>query len=324
MSDLSLQAQTNLIEFTKGLIAKGIGVFHDRYGCTKIEIGHGVLRNRLDQIKHYYLVSQDESKTAIMNYGIDKNTYQESKHPDKNTLLSIGTFDTHNHSKQSRGHLITVPVPLTNDSFCTDRCNPPKGGASFRCRFPDEIIIDLDLLNRVPFEVHRLGLGEFIGIYYSIIDYSKSRNKPLPVKLLDYISDLSTVMSKHINENEQNIFLRYLGSGLVLKCCIMRQANDHEIGCCGDHMIASVLEDEHQLPHGQAVFYGALMLAMLFPEWERFDLQKKKLIEIGKTASLFDPEFLQIVNRTPNLIENAIRSRPSRLTMLRNVLNNKF
>ena len=319
MSDLSPQAQTKLIKFTKDLIIKGSGIFHDGFKRTKIEIGKDILRNRIDKLEDCYLVTQDESKTAIMNYGIDKFNFLELSNPDKKTILSIGTFDAHNQSKQHKGYLITVPLPLTNDSFCTDRCNPPKGDASFRCRFPDEIIIDLDFLSQVPFEVHLLGLGEFIGIYYSIIDYSKSRNMPVPINLLEFISDLFNKMIKLIIENEQEIFLIYLSAGLALKCCIMRQANDHEIGCGGDHMIADVLEENYKLSHGQAVLYGAIIMASLFPEWKQFGLSEEDLIKFGSTTALLDLALFYEIKQTSSLINKAISHRPKRVTLLQDI-----
>ena len=124
--------------------------------------------------------------------------------------------------------------------------------------------------------------------------------------------------------SDYDALLRHLSAGLILKCCVMYTALDHEIGCGGDHMIGNFLEKRHKLPHGQSVFYGAILVAMLFPEWAKFGLSEEDLLKSGLNTSLLDLEVFKIILQTISLINKAVSSRPERMTVLRDIKAEKM
>lgn len=316
-----ISQEHTLISTAEELLATGSVTMRDCSRDIPVIMGEDVLSQRLHALESFRLFADQKSRSILEN-----PKYFAEKHKDKininaTTILSLGSFPVHNRAKGEAGHLITVPVPLTNDSFCTDRCNHLGGGGSYPCRGVDEILIDLGILRAVDRHWNLLGWGELISLYYSILDYAHSRKIRIPADLLLYISQLGARLLGFQSVNDNDAFLRHLSTGLILKCYVMYTARDHEIGCGGDHMIGYILEKHYRLPHGKAVFYGAVMMASLFPEWAQFGLTQNELIEIGLSAALLDLELFEEIKRTPNLIEKAIDTRPERMTLLRELSN---
>jgi glycerol dehydrogenase-like iron-containing ADH family enzyme len=287
---IGISEEHSLISTAEKLLATGTVTISDGSRDLMVIMGDGVLSQRLHALESFRLLSDQKNRSILDNPQIfaEKNLHKiKSK---ATTVISLGSFPVHNRAKGQQGHLIVVPVPLTNDSFCTNRCNHPNRVDSYPCQSPDEILIDLEILKAVDLQYNLLGWGEFISLYYSILDYSFSRKLRIPADLLFYISRLGTKLLGLHTMSDYDALLRHLSAGLILKCCVMYTALDHEIGCGGDHMIGNFLEKRYKLPHGQAVFYGAVLMAMLFPEWAKFGLSEEDLLKSGLNTSLLDLE----------------------------------
>lgn len=316
--------QQEIIDFTEALINHQSGVFP--FPATSgslftVRKGPGMLNQRMEKLDSFRLLIGDEVEKLVMEGKYLDGQYLWKNHPDSDIVIAIGAFSVQNQAKGLGKYVITVPVPLTNDAFCTNRRSSKPSQASTTCAYPKEIIIDLDLLKSVDPSLNLLGVGELLSFYYSILDYSLSRNKDIPLQILYYLSKLSRELCDAIRGGEQERIVEILSAGLIMKCCVMTQNGDHQIGCCGDHLLGHHIAQHYQLPHGKAVFYGALIMASLFPEWGKYGLDETRLTEIGLETGLIDPVLLLEIKKLPGLLKQAIAYRPGRLTLLRKFLD---
>jgi glycerol-1-phosphate dehydrogenase [NAD(P)+] len=307
-----------LIQYADRLVNVRAGVCASALINFDVVIGEGLVNQQMNDLEDYRLLIEDHNLRLIREHNLVAIKNIEKENPDSNTIISIGSFHVHNQAKQKPKRIITIPIPLANDSFCTDRCNQKPGRSSTPCRFPDKILIDLELLCLIDRKANLLGLGELISTYYSILDYCFSRDLDVPIELLDYLSAYVKKTWLLLQNDDYQGFLRYLSAGLIMKCGLMKSNGDHEIGCGGDHMIGKFIERNYMLPHGQAVFYGAMILSLLNPQWRAFGLSAGCLQEIGKGASLFDPVIFQEIIHEPDLIQKSIATRPNRPSVLKN------
>jgi len=318
MNNESSQKFANVIAFCQKLEQSKTAVWKDRFGEYRVSFEKKALEDRaINHPGSFFFISENVER--YLDSSIRINEIENS-----NTVFSIGSFQTHNSARlycmETHKRLITIPVPLTNDSFGTNRVQFQKAQASQDSIFPVETIFDLDIFQNVPLSTNMLGVGECIGFYFSIIDYYQSRNQSIPDNILDY-----TLEKFHFFSITPQLDLRYfyqqLSINLVYKCLIMRVNEDHQIGCGIDHLIGGVLEKKIKLPHGEAVFIGGIIAFILFPEWEQFGLSMTDLVTFGKRNRWLTKD---VVDRVLDLdfrtvLTEAIVSRPNRPSMLRNL-----
>jgi len=311
------------IRFAEQLIQQSVGAWSDCYGDYKISIGDAILDQELAKLERRRVFIADylrESKLLSRYINFDGWEF--------NCLVSIGSFEMHNQAKElcwRSGHrLVTVPVPLANDSFCTNRCSNATGKPSYKCVFPYHTIVDTEILQNFPSSSNLLGLGEFVGLYSSILDYFEGRNTSPPSSLLTFIVDLFRDICGAYNSDYES-FLKKVAVSLVFKCIIMRVNEDHQIGCGIDHLIAQVLEATLQMPHGKAVYWGVCLSIALFPEWASFGMDLHTLVSNGVGIGVISLEEMGQVSGLdlPFLIESAVKTRPKRTTVLSSVLEQK-
>jgi glycerol-1-phosphate dehydrogenase [NAD(P)+] len=239
-------------------------------------------------------------------------------------ITSIGGFSVHNQGKieaqQKKVTLTTIPIPLSNDSFGTNRCSIDDNEKlpSFESVYPNKCIFFIEELSKFGIKESINGIGEYIGLYYSTIDYFMKKNTTPNNELLNFICQLfRDIINAHF-QNEK-LFLKKIILGLVLKNLVMRINNDHEIGCGIDHFFARVYERKYSFTHGKAVYLGAIVSSLLFPEWNQWGIETPTLIKNGLSLNIISiSDIHNICSQDLCLLVNeALNKRKERDSILR-------
>jgi len=304
---------THVFSFVRSLENNNKAVWTDRYGNTSVIIGKELLSELLQEWKRrpqkYVVLSTPIIKNKInipLNYMFERGSVK-----DVSKILSIGGAREHNIAKEFINNkqnkvieFITVPIPLSNDSFGTNRFSPRYGSVmtpSLESTYPSKIIIDLDILINIPVYLNIRGIGEIVGLYYSIRDYYSVRKLSPPKKAINNIEyDICRLIEAlRIRKN----WLKLLAINLIKKCFIMRVFEDHQIGAGGDHLIAYGIEHYlkstnkpfEDFSHGRLVYLGLVVMASIFPEWEYGFFSLKNLINVGKNLNLIDHKDMELL-----------------------------
>ena len=242
------------------------------------------------------------------------------------TIISIGNFYTHNEAKKfceaNSLELIICPAPLSNDSFCTNRLSKVNS-TSISCKYPKEVIIDMDLLSFFKINRNISGVGEFIGVYFSVLDYHLSRYLQPPKNLLEFLIYLIEMLTRKFNQTER--FLKQLAISLILKCYIMRIFHDYQIGCGIDHLLSNALEHYCGYNHGKAVFMSSIIANIILENKYYSNINTSELVSIGIKFGIISKEDLFLILKIGfyNIYIYAIASRPHRPTILTRLRDNE-
>lgn len=311
--------QRKLISFSEELSQKREAIWEDEYGRYAVLIGNSILDKELEVIKPRRIYYSEE----IQWNGLLDKKWAYNDH--STSIVSVGSFQSHNRARiECEKHslsLFTVPAPISNDSFCTNRCSYQFNKASQKCIFPQKTIIDLDLLmDTCPINVNALGYGEVLGLYTSVLDYCFTHSLSVPTDILRYLVHQCMIMEREF-QNNQRQFLSLLSAALVFKCLVMRINYDHQIGCGCDHSLALTLEDEMQIPHGSAVLLGVFLSLKLFPQWQEYGISISDVVSSGRKLNIIDADLIIKLNELDfsNLLAKAKRLRPNRPSLLQNV-----
>ena len=233
-------------------------------------------------------------------------------------IASIGGFQAHNEGKRLADErnmpLVTIPTQLANDSFGTNRYSlmDNEQSASIESVFPVKTVFDIPFIEDNGMEKSLWGIGEFIGLYFSIVDYSMKSNRDFGC-LLSWIVDQIQELDVLGHEKNDRQMLKKIAILLTIKCLVMRANGQHEIGCGIDHSFARCFEEDTAIPHGKAVYMGSLLANVLFPEWEQYGLSMPLLLTMGEILGITktDIHYLQSLN-LQTLIRKAVLVRPNR------------
>lgn len=285
--------------------------WHDCWGDYSVRIGDHLMLNYLGKEGCHFLVSD------FLDLEYDE--------PDSfSNIVSIGGFQVHNQGKkeaQSLNYdLTTIPIPLSNDSFGTNRYSITDNEQipSIPSNYPRYTIIDPQELEKFGICHSFNGVGEFLGLYYSIIDYALKDDLTPDEECLSYIVENIEHFIRLLKDGNDREIIRNIAIVLVIKILVMRINEDHRIGCGIDHSIARILERDYKFPHGKAVYMGCLIISFLFPEWEKWGLSFSLLKDLGHSLGFLgkeDIEFLHQIN-IEILVREAIIIRQDRKTML--------
>ena len=301
----------NIKHFICKLTNDNYAEWHDQWGDYSVQIGDYLLQHYLGKEECLFLVSDF----------LDLKYHE----PDAfSQIVSIGGFQVHNQGKKEAKSLnydlTTIPIPLSNDSFGTNRYSitDNEQSPSIRSDYPRRTIIDLQELEKFGICHSYNGVGEFLGLYYSVIDYAQKDDIAPDKECLSYIIENIEHLVYLFNDGNERETLRYIAIVLVIKILIMRINEDHRIGCGIDHSIARILEREHKYPHGKAVYIGCLIVSLLLPEWEKWGLSFSLLKDLGHSLGFLGKEDLVILHQTniEDLVQEAILIRQDRKTML--------
>lgn len=288
----------------------------DKQGSLIFSIHNHGIQNFLDNNPDTLFFVSD-----FLREKVSVPTANEKKNP--KAIGSIGVFSTHNEAKLTYPDLykVAIPAPLSNDGFCTNRCQHPGKKGSVQGVYPKEIVIDKQLLGDLPYQSSLLGFGEITGLYYSIIDYYIARDLPVHQALIDLVVQMIKTITRNYYMKKQDKVIESIALGLMLKCLIMRSNQNHEIGCSGDHLIANHLEKTHNYLHGEAVSYGAILMAHLHPDWSAYGLREEDIIRWSLDFGLIPDGTQKLFSKKSEIISNAIYTRPNRKTTLKGVID---
>lgn len=313
----------NLIDFWKILNNRGEAVWKDGAGTLDVVIAKNVV-SLVQQRSQYLVIAEDHR--FLDHLRIDTSSYSH----DVKQVISIGSNSAHNKAKQLclvKGYaLVTIPVPLSNDSFCTNRYTDFNiEGCSLPCHFPREVIIDLSLLGLVPPETNLLGLGEYLGSYCSVLDYYTVRHLPIPDELVSFLAN-SFQDAFRLQARDYQQYLYRIATLLIFKCLMMRTSMDYQVGCGIDHMLGKAFESLFNMAHGRAVFWGCLVALALFPEWEAYGISCNGLITGGRKLRWIQDTDIDLLSRMEleNLVKLAIEARPGRPSILREMTRERI
>ena len=295
----------NIKNFINKLINDSYAEWHDYWGDYSVQIGDGLLQHYLEKEGCRFLVSD----------------FLDLKHNELDAfsqIVSIGGFQVHNQGKKEgqsfNFDLTTIPIPLSNDSFGTNRYSitDNEQSPSIRSDYPRRTIIDLQELGKFGIRHSYNGVGEYLGLYYSVIDYAQKDDITPDEECLSYIIENVDHIIHLFNDGNEREMLRYI------KILIMRTNEDHRIGCGIDHSIARILEREHRFPHGKAVYMGCLIVSLLLPEWEKWGMSFSTLKNLGHSLGFLGKEDIGFLSQIDieNLVQEAIKIRQDRKTML--------
>jgi len=324
---------SSIIQFLEKLEKTNSEIWSDEIGAVKISITeHLSIDKLLNQYGTYVSIISPLLKkisNTITNIGSD----------DLNNcryVFSIGAHAEHNLAKErlfpipikKRPYLITIPVPLSNDSFFTNRSSPHLAdirSASRETIYPSETIVALNILSQLDRKLNAHGIGEWVGLYYSLRDWSTINEVSLSACFIRTIVNNTIDLWNSYHKNEK-LWLKRLAINLLLKCLVMRIAGTNDIGSGGDHLLAYALQDKietnkalkQRLSHGEYVYLGAILMAALFPEWEYDCYSLNSILQLGiETGILRIKVFNYAINMlSDEMIEHALRTRAKRLTML--------
>lgn len=303
------------ITFCLNFPHEGSVEWKDEIGSYEIVIENDFFDSRLsdDSFREIFI------SMNIQSY-LNHNNIHFRNSDESTDVLSIGSFETHNKAKYfSNSHnfrLITVPVPLTNDSFGTNRISI-LSGPSVEGDYPAKTIFDINLIDSIPFRINVLGVGEFISLFTSIIDFYSIRSPKIPDSIIMFIGEIA---SRLLSTSEQGSkkFIHLLASALLFKILIMRISPDYQIGCGVDHILAGYFEKVLKIPHGKAVYIGMLISLLLFPEWEKYGFSFSNMENYGIRIGIISPSDLDKATaiKVSDIILNACKMRPARLTKI--------
>lgn len=301
----------NIKIFINKLIDDNYAEWHDHWGDYSVQIGDGLLQQYLGKEGCRFLVSNFLDLKYNEPYAFSQ-------------IVSIGGFQVHNQGKKEAQSfnfdLTTIPIPLSNDSFGTNRYSitDNEQTPSIRCDYPRRTIIDLQELGKFGIRHSYNGVGEFLGLYYSVIDYAQKDDITPDEECLSYIIENVDHIIHLFNDGNEREMLRYIAIVLVIKILIMRINEDHRIGCGIDHSIARILERDHRFPHGKAVYMGCLIVCLLLPEWEKWGMSFSSLKNLGHSLGFWGKEDIGFLSQIDmeNLVQEAILIRQDRKTML--------
>lgn len=334
-----------VFQFGKHIQLYNEGTWRDSYGITVINMGRDIIAQFFQELRRQHKVCSillsplaKEKIIVPLNYRLDD---QHSANLD--CIVSLGGAREHNVAKElllrikkaKKLEFVTIPFPLSNDSFCTNRSSPCFDNIEIPSReatYPSKILVDFNLLESINKKYNLVGLGEIVGLYYSVRDYYSVRKLPQPHGLISKIEKSTQNLVASL-ENEKRSWLRQLAINLLIKCLLMRLAEDNRIGAGGDHLIAYalklILENQksfRNFSHGELVYLGCICMAALFPEWEYNFFSLKNLIHFGKNVGLLKIKSLRLlINALRNgLISLALQMRPNRPTILSTLLSKQI
>ncbi len=307
--------------------------FKDKYGTTELMMGTNLFQDFISLI-----IQNHDNFKLILSPLVSKIFEQYSQDISEfcnGYIISVGGANEHIAARKLMTNmppncglkLVTVPLPLSNDAFCTNRISPKENrlfDSSLSSVYPDTIIVDIGLLNEVGMNRSAAGIGEVLGLYTSIMDYYCSRNLDPPSYLIKMVNDtISGIATENITKFPE--ILLKISLGLIMKCLVMRLCNDHAIGASADHLISYSLEKQMiglktDYTHGELVFIGTIAMLVLFPEWENKIYNTQKLLGYGLKNHLIRPETLIILfDNFKQIITEAPLTRINRPTMLRDI-----
>jgi glycerol dehydrogenase-like iron-containing ADH family enzyme len=304
---ISIDALKNLVLQTQELSHKGIHSFDFKDGKKTFYCGTNALEIFI------------EKNNIIKIYSAAPIDYLPVK---GGIILSIGSTKEHNLARldsfRSGIRYATCPLPLSNDSFVTDRWGGAIDKAADIMNFPTAVILDWKICLHEGLEKNLPGVGEASGLVTSTYDYLKAHNiedsNLYWEEVKAYVNRLFYLWQSGSSDESRIIAL---GAVLSFKGLLMRLCADNSIGASCDHMISYFLQASgFQLPHGVLVFMGVLISLMAIDEG-LCDFY----LRIGRNIGLIHESDIILLLKLDfhNLFQESAQLRPLRKTFIRDI-----
>ncbi|MDQ1351330.1 MAG: glycerol-phosphate dehydrogenase [Acidobacteriota bacterium] len=279
--------------------------FKDRK--TTFYCGHNALEVFIKNNKVFKTFSDENIKHTLVDEGL---------------ILSVGRTKQHDMARLDSFNCginyATCPLPLSNDSFLSDRYNGSTDKAALIMHFPRVVILDWKLCQSKGIAENLPGVGEVAGLVTSVYDYFITHGEdnftPFWHEIKKIVNDLFDIWESNTSDEFRII---HLGAALSFKGMLMRTCGDNSIGASCDHMISYFLQESgFQLPHGVLVFMGMLISLLVINE-DLFDYYFKFGKEIGLIQNKDMMKLLEL--DFCDLFRNSASLRPNRKTILRDI-----
>ncbi len=303
------------VEFGVNLGAHDDQTWSDRYGDYRLFTGRGALQKAWDVLP--------PARVVVSDFLDARRLKVPARLRVDGFLYSVGAFTVHNEarevSRREKIPYVSVPAPLSNDSFATRRFS--VGGRedqpSLESTFPMATVVDADLLFATDLSASVGGIGEFVGLYYSYLDYCVTRAESIDARFLEWLSAAFLDVTARAPTID-HLYLHRIAQLLLIKGLVMRVNDDHQIGCGADHLFARVFESNASVTHGKAVYLGCLLVSRLFPSWAVHGLSSAILEARGLSTGLVSVNDLNWLASLDlkTTIKNAVLTRPARRSVL--------
>lgn len=167
----------------------------------------------------------------------------------------------------SKAKLVSLPTALSNDSLASPVAvlgTEGKARKSFRCKIPDAIIVDVDIVKNTPKLQLLAGIGDTLSKYTAIYDWKLAARKNG-----EAMDDFACMMSHMAFESilfntaddlTDRDFIRRLTNALVMGGLAMEVAGNSRPSSGSEHLFCHALEEDFSeqvsLLHGIATAMG--------------------------------------------------------------------
>jgi len=276
-------------------------------GKTTFYCGHNALEVFIKNNKVFKAFSDENSKYPLNDEGF---------------ILSVGRTKQHDMARldsfNNGINYATCPLPLSNDSFFSDRYNGAPEKAASIMHFPRAVILDWKLCQSKGLAENLPGVGEVAGLVTSAYDYFITHGEDTFTSFWQEIKKIVNALFDIWKSNTSDEFrIIYLSAALSFKGMLMRTCGDNSIGASCDHMISYFLQESgFQLPHGVLVFMGMLISLLVIDE-DLFDYYFKQ----GEAIGLIQNKDMMKLSKLDfyDLFQNSASLRPNRKTLLRSI-----
>jgi len=256
--------------------------------------------------------------------GINKGALNSFiKNEEFKRIVSLGNGRTTDAAKyiaySTNSELISIPTALTTNVFFTNKSCLLEDGLkkTFQSKTPDTLLIDLEILDKVPFKYNLFGLCDVLSIHTALHDWDFSLTSDKPEKIDTFLYEMASFTLQQLISNRKNITKSNPESLEIITRLLMLAGYITNIAGCGrpesgsEHIIASFLEKNIDTYHAVSVIAGILIVMRLQNSEDPAILSAIK--DLGLLDALADDEeTLALLHEIPN----NVKPRKDRYTIL--------
>lgn len=227
---------------------------------------------------------------------------------------------------------VAIPTLISHDGICSPVAvlkDKNKNSYSMGACMPVGIVIDMDIISKVPFESIQAGLGDLFGNVTALVDWKLSHEEmgePID-NLAYYLSETASHSLLYCQIDKTRLrkpeFLRRLVKNLIISGLAMEIAGTSRPCSGAEHLISHSLDKLYNLNryHGEQVAYGSI-IATYFQggDWRNL-IKRYRMIGLPVLCADFGLKYCEM----SVAVSNAPKTRPKRFTILSKIdLEKKF
>lgn len=209
-------------------------------------------------------------------------------------IVSLGNGKTTDIAKyisySLNAELISIPAALTTNVFFTNKSCLIESGSkkTFQSKIPDSILIDFNVLEKIPFKYNLFGLCDVLSIHTALYDWKISSKNNHSDEIDEFLYDFSNFILNQLTANYKKVVAGDRESLKIIMKLLMLAGYVTNIAGCGrpesgsEHIIASSIEKDIDTYHAVAVTAG-LLISMKLQNNEN-----KKVLKIIKDLGLLN------------------------------------